>query len=138
MGWSSPREDIFWIEVVFFKSRDFGIAELFLDGVETGQTVDFYNATLARMDIRFEKPVFMTDGSHKLELRIVGKNDNSGGYNMAPVAFLVTGASQWAKEWNVVVRFPGGRDFGYGTPYPPEQGVDISAKYTGIDNKEIG
>jgi len=133
----APLDDIYSIQLVFLRKQDFGLAELFVDGISTGQKADFYGETFGRQDIRFEKPVFMMRGLHKIELRIIDKNEKSTGYNMALIAYLIRGASQWAKEWNIIGSFPGGRDFGYGTTYPPEQGVDLAAKYTGIDNKEI-
>jgi hypothetical protein len=79
----------------------------------------------------------MEKGTHWIELQITGKNEKSEGYNMALGAYILRSGGPWPEEWNVIGPFPGGEDYGYGTVYPPEQGVDLNGKYTGRDGKEV-
>jgi hypothetical protein len=141
--YACPRDDLYSIEFVAVKNPSFGIGELLIDGEPTGQKIDFFHGDFVRhpysyqSHMRIEQPVFMKAGTRWLQIRIVEKNENSTGYNMAPTAYRITGASPWPAEWNLIGSFPGGRDSGYARACPPEQDVDLAATYTGSLDNEI-
>jgi hypothetical protein len=133
----AARDDLFAIDLVAPKGPHFGIAELYVDGEPTGQEIDFYSARFHHTTTRNIGPFFMEKGMRWIELRTTGKNEKSDGYNMALGAFILRSGGPWPKEWNVIGPFPGGEHYGYATVYPPEQGVDLDAKYTGSEDKEL-
>lgn len=133
----ADRDDLYALDLVIPKGRQFGIVELLVDGQPTGYKIDLYSDRFGEGLIPGETPFFMKAGPRRLELRVTGKNEKAQGFNMAPGSYLVRGAGTWPKQWNVVGPFPGGDDAGYSTAYPPEKGVDLGAKYPGVDGKEI-
>ncbi len=109
-----------------------------MDGQPTGCTVDMYDPNFWQHMYQGIGPFFMERGQRRLELRVVGKNEQAEGYNLAPGSYIMRTGGPWPKEWNVVGPFPVGNDMGYSTAYPPEKGVDLNATYTGLEGKQIG
>ena len=134
---NTPRNDIYNLQLMAMRGPQYGIAEVFVDGKPTELKVDLYSDTFNQAHVAFDKPIAMTKGTHWIELRITGKNENSKGFGMALAGYLITGASPWPKEWNIVGAFSGGPDNGYGAQYPPETSVDLRAKYRGAEDKDV-
>ncbi len=133
-----PGDDLYTPWVVASRRPDFGIVELYVDGAPTGKTFDLYFDRFHHDFHLRPEPMTLTGGTHWLELRVVGKNEKSTGYNMALAAYRVDPASAFPTAWNVVGAFAGNKhDYGFGTAHPPEQGVDLNATYTGATGEEI-
>lgn len=131
------RDDLYTLDLISPRGTQFGIARLFVDGEATEYTIDFYSHRTHQAFITGTTPFFMKAGMRWLELRVTDKNEKSEGYNMALGAYLVKPGGPWPKEWNVIGSFPGGHDYGYTAVYPPENGVDLQAEYTGAEDKKI-
>ena len=139
VSWQVQAEldDLYLLDLVIPRGKQFGIAELFVDGAPTGYRVDLYSDKFREELILGDQPFLMKAGPRRLELRVAAKNEKAAGFSLAPGAAFIRRGDPWPKEWNVVGPFPGGDDFGYSVAHPPEKGVDLAAKYTGIAGKEI-
>ena len=134
----APYDDLYVLNLVAPKGKQFGIAEIYVDGEATGCRIDFYSDRFFEEWIQGQQPFPMKQGTRWLELRVVDKNEKAEHCDLALGSYLITGGGPWPQAWSVVGPFPGGgTDLGYNTVYPPEQGVDLSAKYAGVDGAEI-
>jgi hypothetical protein len=133
----SHRDDLYALDIVAPKGRQFGIAELHVDGEATGVRVDMFDPNFRQNAYSGIGPFYMKRGQRRLELRIVDKNEKAEAYNLAPGSYIMRSGGPWPKEWNVVGPFPIGNDLGYSEVYPPEKGVDLKATYRGLDDKEV-
>lgn len=131
------RDDLYTFDLVAPKGKQYGIAEIFVDGQPSGSKIDFYGEPFRQEVYNKIEPFFMAKGQRTIELRIVDKNEKAEAFNLAPGSYIMRSGGPFAKQWNVVGPFPGGDDYGYSTVYPPEEGVDLSTKYTGIENTEL-
>ena len=131
------RDDLYTFDLVAPCGKQFGIAEVYVDGKPTGVTIDMYADQFRQNVYNKIEPFFMALGQRWLELRIVGKNEKAEAYDLAPGSYIMRSGGPWPKEWNVVGPFPVGKDLGYTEVYPPEKGVDLSATYKGLDDKDI-
>lgn len=65
----------------FTLAGDYGIASHFIDGVSLGEPVDLYHDGVVRSKrIPIGKDIFLTEGLHVLEVRMLDKNEKSTGY----------------------------------------------------------
>jgi putative membrane-bound dehydrogenase-like protein len=65
----------FRIELVFTRARDYGIAQLSIDGTTLGGPVDFYNAPdVITTGVLTYPSIELTVGNHKLGIEIIGGN----------------------------------------------------------------
>ena len=139
VGWQvgSPRDDLYMFDLVAPRGKQFGIAEVFVDGDPTGCKIDMYDPNFRQHVYAGIGPFLMERGQRRLELRIVDKNEKAEGYDLAPGSYIMRTGGPWPQEWNVVGPFPVGNDMGYSAVHPPEKGVDLNATYTGLEGKEV-
>lgn len=65
---------------VLTKARDFGIVQHYIDGNAVGTQIDLYNETVIKTPEASLGEVYLEQGLHVLEVRIISKNTSSSGY----------------------------------------------------------
>jgi putative heme-binding domain-containing protein len=74
------QDDVYLVEIVLTRARDYGVVELLLDGKSMGGAIDCYVAD--RVDttgVLQLGPIPLSAGAHRLSARVVGKNPRSTG-----------------------------------------------------------
>ena len=74
-----PESGMFDVSGAFTVAGDYGIFELYIDGVKVGEAFDGYNNGVARKQVSFGA-VELESGYHEVTFKIVGKNEKAIGY----------------------------------------------------------
>lgn len=134
-------EDRYDVDVYFTQGPEYADAEI---AVEDG----------AKTDLHGHSKVIQPGGKVTLKnIRAVGKNlplnfvitgrsSASTGFAVGLDAFVLVPHRKYIPEWNMIGPFPNPRDeklnrLGLDTPYPPEQEIELSKTYAGVDRKPV-
>jgi hypothetical protein len=138
------RPDRYQISAWFTTGPNRGMVQLWVGGQPAGEPaswrVDLYAPTTVPMQHRVVARAVLQAGRPRLELRVVGKNERSSGYDIGLTCVGVDRIGWPPNEWNVILPFDntGENQPGYSAVYPPERETRLDATYTGKDGVPVG
>ena len=87
------RAGTYTLKVMGQISSGNGKLDCYIDNVNLGTTLDWYNASLTEGQVKTISSVVISDGYHTFKGKVNGKNASSSGYNIALAKYWLSPSS---------------------------------------------
>lgn len=134
------REYAYDLQIYPTYGPDYGQVTLSAD--KGKQSWDGYAKAITPMPGLSMENIRTENGTIALNLKVNGKAKDSEGYSVGIDAIKLSPIREYIPEWYMIGPFPNLRNsdterFGIDTVYPPEEEIDLSATYEGVDAQQI-